>query len=114
MNAMHEGSCSNLKYGFIDPSRLWFSPFDASSASSTLNLRVGDPYDFRDTPRHKEVSHEQEVYRPTVGRGTWHLPGHRQAAHGDVGEGEAGPNPAQGGCGWAGLAGCEDRGGVWL
>ena len=25
---------------------------------------------------------------------------------------QTGPNPAQGGCGWAGMAGCEDRGGV--
>ena len=38
-----------------------------ASAASTLNLRVGDPRDFRDTPSHKEVSHEQEVYRPAVG-----------------------------------------------
>src|SRR5437773_2682552 len=83
-----------------------------ATASSTLNLRVGDPNDFRDTPRHKEVSHEQEVYRPTVGRGTWHVPGHRQATQGDVGESEAGPDHAQGGCGWAGLAGCKDRGGA--
>ncbi len=37
------------------------------SAASTLNLGVGDPREFRDTPRHKEVSHEQEVYRPAVG-----------------------------------------------
>ena len=38
-----------------------------ASAASTLNLGVGDPREFRDTPRHKEVSHEQEVYRPAVG-----------------------------------------------
>ena len=25
---------------------------------------------------------------------------------------KTGPDPAQGGCGWAGVAGCEDRGGV--
>jgi hypothetical protein len=39
----------------------------AASAASTLNLGVGDPREFMDTPRHKEVSHEQEVYRPAVG-----------------------------------------------
>ena len=27
---------------------------------------------------------------------------------------KSGPDAAQGGCGWAGLAGCEDRGGIWL
>ena len=40
---------------------------ETPSAASTLNLGVGNPREFRDTPRHKEVSHEQEVYRPTVG-----------------------------------------------
>jgi hypothetical protein len=37
------------------------------SAASTLIVGVVDPREFRDTPRHKEVSHEQEVYRPAVG-----------------------------------------------
>ena len=31
-----------------------------SSVSSTLNLQVGDPREFRDNPSHTEVSHEQE------------------------------------------------------
>jgi hypothetical protein len=39
----------------------------ASSATSTLNIGVIEPLEFRDTPRHKEVSHEQKVYRPAVG-----------------------------------------------
>ena len=30
-------------------------------------LGVGEPREFRDTSRTKEVSHEQEVYRPAVG-----------------------------------------------
>jgi hypothetical protein len=38
-----------------------------ASAATTLNIGVGDSREFRDTLRHKEVSHEQEVYRPAVG-----------------------------------------------
>ena len=36
------------------------------SAPSTLNPGVGARREFRDTLIHTEVSHEQEVYRPTV------------------------------------------------
>ena len=40
---------------------------DRTTARSTLNVRVVAAKNIDDTSWHKEVLHEQEVYRPAVG-----------------------------------------------